>query len=177
MLERLAAETRADDAAASRRRTAWLGRQAEEEATFAGVLLDLADRDRAVVLHTQSGRVHRGWIEAVGTDFVGVRTATGHRTFLRLDTVATVRGQQAEVDTTGDRPLVVEADLTTLLRSLGPSRPRVVLVVGSGGASVSGELRWVGLDVLAVRLDGGSARTYVPLTAITEVGTTDDVLP
>ncbi|MBI2704761.1 MAG: hypothetical protein HYX32_05665 [Actinobacteria bacterium] len=176
MLTRLAAETRADDAAASRRRVAWLGRQAEEEATLGGVLLDLSERARPIAVQTASGRVHRGWVEAVGEDFVAVRTESGTDALVRFDGVGSVRSQPGGAITTGDRPLVVDASLVTVLRSLGPWRPRLVLCTGPKAEAVAGELRWVGADVTAIRLDGGGGLAYVPLAAISEVYAADRLI-
>lgn len=176
VLELLAAETRADDAAASRRRTAWLARQAEEEATLAGVLADLADRDRAVVIHSLSGRIHRGWIRAVGRDFLALGGSNGADTLIRTDAVASVRGQQGDDVATGDRTLIVDATLAAMLGSLGPLRPRVLVVTGAAVEPVVGELRFVGADVAALRLDGGGAPAYVPLGAITELTTHDKLV-
>ena len=80
-VERWAAEARARDAADSRVRERWLRRQAEDEAAFAGLLVDLAERGVAVIVTTSGGRHHVGRVEAVGTDFVAMAT-TGARTTL-----------------------------------------------------------------------------------------------
>jgi hypothetical protein len=173
VLERLAAETRADDAAAARSRTGWLGRQAEEEATLAGVLVDLAERRGPIVVATSAGRSHRGWVTAVGRDFVALRTDVGSDALVRFDSVAQVRSLTRQA-VLGDQPLVLEADFATTVRSLGRLRLRVL--VTSGGEVAVGELRWVGLDVAALRLDGPGTLTYLPLATMTELATTDDLL-
>ena len=49
-LERWAAEARVDEAARTRSRERWLRRQAEESGTLAGVLADLLEAGRAVVV-------------------------------------------------------------------------------------------------------------------------------
>ena len=49
-LMRWAAEGQVDEAARARSRERWLRQQAEEATTFASVLADLADRDRAVLV-------------------------------------------------------------------------------------------------------------------------------
>jgi hypothetical protein len=172
-LERLAAETRADDAAADRRRAGWLGRQAEEEATLAGVLVDLAERREAVALTTIAGRTHRGWVRAVGRDFVALRADVGADVLARFDGIVRIatRSRQAVV---GDRALLLETDFATTVRSLGGLRLRVLVAAGS--EAVVGELRWVGLDVAAVRLDGPGGLSYVPLATLTELCTVDDQL-
>lgn len=176
-LHRLAAEARADAAAASRRRTAWLARQAEEEASLVGVLLDLYDRGRAIVVKTSTGRVHRGWIETVGLDFLVLRTAPGSRVLMRLDQLVTLRTAQNEVDSVGDRPVHVEADLATLVRSLGPLRPYVSIIAGGAGTaeSICGDMTWAGRDIVAIRPNAGGSLVYVPLAAISELCTRDQL--
>jgi hypothetical protein len=71
-LERWAADARIEAAARRRARERWLRQQAEEEATLAGVLIDLGEHGAEVVVHTRTGRVHRGLIGVVGADFVGL---------------------------------------------------------------------------------------------------------
>src|SRR6266508_5927713 len=69
-LARWAADARVDEASAARARERWLLQQAEEEATTAGVLCDLAERAVPVVIETTVGRRHRATVGAVARDFV-----------------------------------------------------------------------------------------------------------
>src|SRR3954468_4899109 len=84
-------EARADDAGRHRGRERSLRRQAEEDATFAGTLLDLAERRAAVTIRTTAGRAHAGLVLAVGEDFCVVRSAGGDDTFVVLTAVSAVR--------------------------------------------------------------------------------------
>src|SRR3546814_9710109 len=81
-LDRWVAEARVDQAAQGRARERWLRTIAEEEATFAGVLADLAERASGVALSTTAGRRHRGSIGGLGADFVALRPADRKRTRL-----------------------------------------------------------------------------------------------
>src|SRR5262245_6119327 len=76
-LDRWVAEARVDEAARRRSRERWLRRQAEEESTVAGVLVDLLERGRPVTVHTRQGRRHHGEVRALGADFVAVATGQG----------------------------------------------------------------------------------------------------
>src|SRR4029077_3212757 len=80
-----------DEAARSRARTHWLARQALEEGTFAGVLTDLAERGRPVLVHLHSGRRHRGVPVAIGSDFVALAVAGGRSVLVALSAIASVR--------------------------------------------------------------------------------------
>ena len=162
-----AAEARVDDVIVQRRRTVWLRRQAEEEATLAGVLVDLAEQGRAVSVQTAAGHHHRGRITIVGRDLVGLSSPEGLVALVRLGAVVAVRPQPGTPKVTGDGPL----DLTTTLRreltELHHDRARVVLTL-PGAQTVVGALEGVGLDVVSVTTDGGG-QTYVPLCSVLEV--------
>lgn len=164
-------EARAADRGGSRVRERWLRRQAEEGATLAGTLLDLAERGSAVAVRTTTGRVSHGAVVAVGTDFVVLRAEDRRDVCVRLAAVATVRPQVGErhVSATGDRPAPLDLLLVEVLAGLAPDRPRVALVT-SAGELIAGELIAVGADVVTLRLDG-DRRTlcYVAATAVDEV--------
>jgi hypothetical protein len=92
-LGRLTDETRGDEAARARSREHWLRRQADEEASLGGVLVDLAERGDRVVLSTVTGRRHRGWLVAVGDDFCVVRAESGAEVLVSHRGLATVRAE------------------------------------------------------------------------------------
>lgn len=165
-LTRWLAEQRADEAAASRAREAGLRRAAAEDATFAGVLRDLAERTAVVVLTGVGGRVHRGTVRVVGRDVVVVRTALGD-VLVRADAVAAIRGEGTP-PAGADRPPALDVGLAEALAAVADDRPRVV-AVARDGRTVVGELRSVGVDVATVRLDDGAATVVVPLAAVAEV--------
>lgn len=163
-------DVRAGDRGAARVRERWLQRQAEEEATLAGTLLDLAERSATVAVRTTAGRVVQGAVVAVGTDFVVVRAVDRRDVCVRLAVVATVRPQVGErhVAAAGDRPAPLDLLLVEVLAGLAPDHPRVALVTG-GGELIAGELRAVGADVVTLRLDGDRrSLCYVAASAVGE---------
>ncbi len=170
-LEQWAADARAREAADARVRERWLRAQAAEEASLAGVLLALAERRETVVVTTGAGRRHRGVVTGVGVDFVVVELPAGTSTLVALAAVGDVRVAEegARVATTGDGPGTTSLGvrLGDVLAQAAGQRPRVA--VYAGAASVVGELRAMGSDVLTVRTDGDARAVYVPLTSLSEV--------
>lgn len=171
-LARWTARTRTDDAARSRTRERWLRRQAQEDARFAGVVLDLAEARAPVAVRTTSGRTLHGRMEAVARDFCVLRHDTGGATLLAFNAIATVRPQSGyrAGDAASERAAPVDAALPDVLARLAGERPRVRVVVDGGGEALAGELRSVGADVATMRLDGEPGGTvYVPLASVREV--------
>ena len=169
-LARWTADERADEAARSRMRERWLRRQAEEDARFAGVLLDLSEAGAGVAVRTAAGRTLHGQVAAVARDFCVVRHA-GMATFLAFAAVATVRPEPGfrAGDAASERAAPVGAALGEVLAGLAGDRPRVRIVVDGGGDAVAGELRSVGADVVTLRLDGEGGAVYLPLGAVREL--------
>jgi hypothetical protein len=161
-LTRLIAEVRTDDAVRARARERSLRQQATEEATLAGVLLDLAEEQAEVTLRTRSDRLAQGRLIAVGTDFVVLRSGATSDLLVAVAAISTVRRRPGEraPDTTGRRPPPPARSLAAHIASLAPERPRVTLTLGGEPGSLVGELRSAGLDVLTVLLDG-----HPPVTA------------
>jgi hypothetical protein len=169
-LERWAADARAREAAEARVRERWLRAQAAEEASLAGVLVALAERRETVVLTTAPGRRHRGIVTGVGVDFVAIESPAGMATLVALGVVADVRvAEEARtVATTGDADGgALGVRLADVLAQAAGQRPRVS--VHAGTASVVGELRSMGADVLTVRADGDAGAVYVGLASLSEV--------
>ena len=165
-LERWAAEAMVDEAARTRERARWLRIQAEEEASFVGTLLDLAERGRPVVLGVGDSRV-RGVIAGLGADFLAVRTDRNQQVLVRTDAVDSVRAEPGGVDVTGDRSTRFEVALAAVLGPIAADRPEV-LVRTRGGESVRGRLRSAGTDVFRLRVDGDPPTpTWIPLAAVT----------
>jgi hypothetical protein len=167
VLEAWLADLRVDEAATGRARAAWLARQALEEATFLGVLADLAERERPVLIDTTGHRRHQGRLRIVGDDFCCVRTRHDGHVLVHYDAVVAVRPAPREPDASGDRLLHPTVTLRAALTALAGDTTRV-LVVAKGGSSFAGELRSVGLDVVSLRLDDGRA-AYVRLASVAEV--------
>ena len=160
-------DARAAEVTAGRERQRWLRRQAEEEATLEGALLDLAERATVVALRTTAGRVHHGRVVAVGTDFVVIGADRGG-TCVRLSAVSSVRPGPGERHgpPTGAREPALDLLLVEVLGGLAPERPRVAIGTAAGEV-VSGELSAVGADVVTVRLDGdGRTPCYVAMAAV-----------
>ncbi len=168
-LTRWLADTRADAAAASRARERWLRQQAEEEALFAGILLDLAERAVSVVAHAPAGRRHRGSVRAVADDFCALRTTDGGDVLLRYDGLSSVRPLGPHPPMAGDRPQALDMAFGEAVAALAGDRPRV-LVVTLDGTGLSGDLRAAGRDVLTLRLDGDTRPVaYVPFGSVAEL--------
>ncbi|MDQ4132111.1 MAG: hypothetical protein M3179_02655 [Actinomycetota bacterium] len=179
-LDRWLADARAREAAEARVRERWLRQQAEEEGAFDAVLFDLAERQADVVVVSEAGNRHVGRIEAVGDDFVAVRT-TGRRLVLvalhavaqvrapRTAAAATTRREDGAAPEAGRRVSVTLADV--LARAAG-ERPR--LQVRTAGATLTGHLRAVGVDVVTVTADGDPpAVVYARVASLSEVSLLD----
>jgi hypothetical protein len=162
------ADARVADAAGRRSRERWLREVAAQEATMAGVLLDLAERRTAVALDTGAGRSHRGVVVAVGVDFVALQLRSGAEVLVALRAIAAVRLLAGEDVATGDRGDATGITLVEVLSTMAAERTRVLLV--TRGEPVSGELRSAGRDVVTVRTDADQPATaYVPLDGVLEV--------
>ncbi len=162
------ADARVDDAATERRRQWWLRRQAEEQSSLVGVLLDLAERGRPIVLSDRSGSSHRGRLSLIGANVVVIETGRGD-IVVPLVAVTSVRSDPGGAATTGDRRPESDVDLATVLMVLAGDRPRVTVML-EGGESMAGELAGSGLDVLRLLVDGpGRDSAYVALGAISHV--------
>lgn len=167
-LLRWAGDRRAEDAARSRADESWLRRQAQEEARFTGLAVDLAEQATPVAVRTTTGRQHRGVVVAVAEDFLVLRGVAGRSVFLPYHAIAVVRPSVDAGPGSPRRP-PLGARLVHALAGLAADRPRVVMVV-EGGETVTGELQTVGVDVVALRLDGNPpAILHLRVDAVTEV--------
>lgn len=168
-LDRWVAEARISEAALGRARERWLREVAEQEATLAGVLADLAERQTTVSVRLRGGRRHHGTISAVGADFVVVGQTMGVDLLIRVAAIATV-GTAPDVGATiGDRTVGTELRLADVLAELAADRERVV-VATEAGELLAGQLRSVGHDVAVLRTETvPPATAYLPLAAIVEV--------
>lgn len=176
-LERWAADARAREAADARVRERWLRAQAEEGTSLAGVLLNLAERGETVLVTTTVATRHRGAITGVGVDFVALAVASGTTTLVALTALGQVRaldgGKPNRPPATGDGVQAVQdrqafgVRLADVLGQAAGQRPRVS--VHTGDASVVGDLRAVGDDMLTLRADGAAGLVYVSLASVSEV--------
>ena len=169
-LDRWAAEARADERVASRAREGFLRRTTSEDATVAGVLLDLAEQGGPVLLTLAGGRRHRGVVRAVGHDFVGLVTAQGAQVLAATSGLVSVRPEARSRAVAGDRPVALTVGLPEVLAVAAEEHPRVLVVAVGDPDGLAGELRSVGRDVLVLRLDGVDRPTaYVPVPNLVEV--------
>ena len=150
-LSRWVAEGSADQAARSRARQRWLERQAQEEATLIGSIIDLAERGQAITITTTAGGRHTGAVVAVGSDFAIIHESRFGDIVIRHDAIAFVRPFPGDNTPTGDRPLDINLALADALVELSAERPRVQ--IATGGEELVGELRSAGYNVLMLRLD------------------------
>ena len=171
-LARWTAGARADDAARSRVRERWLRQQAQEEASFAGVALDLSEAGAGVAVRTTTGRTLHGCIATVAGDFCVLRHDAGAVTLVAFAAVASVRPDQGyrAGDAASERSAPVRARLADVLAGLAGERPRVRMILDGGGEALTGELRAVGSDVATLRLDGDAGGTvYLRIGSVGEV--------
>ena len=168
-LERWLATARADDAAAARARERWLRQIAEESSSFAGVLLDLAERATPVIVQSRGGRRHRGTITAVGVDFVALHTAQRADLLIAHLGIASIRTDGVASGAIGDRRPTYALAMAEAGAALAGDRPRVLVHTSADDDGTSGELRSAGTDVLTIQLDGNAGAAYVPIAAISEL--------
>lgn len=165
-LTRYLADQQVEAAASARARERWLRQAADEDATLAGILVDLAERADVVVIRTVAGRTHRGRVRAVGEDFTALATGAGD-VLVRHDAVVSVRPDGAPVHG-ADRARALAMGLAEALAVVAGERPRV-LVVGPDGTATAGELRTVGRDVVVLHQAEGQGAVYLPVAAAAEV--------
>lgn len=169
-LELWLADARVEGSADARARERWLQAAAEADATFVGVLLDLAERGAPVAVSTNAGRRHHGSVEVIGADFAALRTAGGAELLLVLAAITSVRTAPLVGATMGERVVTTELRLMEVLAELTTERTRVLLVTVDGRDAVAGELSAVGYDVVRLRTDADPPATaYVPAGSIAEV--------
>ena len=171
-LERWAAEARVDDAARSRARERELRRQAEEGATLAGVLADLAETGSSVRVQLRGGQTIVGVVRALGDEVVVVQpSASGHGPAVAaLPAVTGVRAGPAARPLAGDRRVRSGLRLVDVLAELAAERERVRLLTADGDG-FDGRLRSLGRDVVALtgEAGAGAGAAYVSLAALVAV--------
>lgn len=155
-LLRLLDRARAADALAARARERLLRTVAEEGATLAGTLVDLAEAGAEVRVRTTFGRPASGPVRFVGSDFAVVGDV-----WVRLSAIVAVLG--ASSPAAGDRA-PSDVLLSEALHRIATERPRVALA--TPGEVLAGELVAAGVDVVTVRLDGEAGLAYVPVASV-----------
>lgn len=176
-LDRWVAEARVDEAALRRSRERWLEEVAEQEATLAGVLADLAERRGPLTLHTRGGRRHHGVLRVLGLDFVVAGLPSGTDVLVAIDSLTSVRTAPTVELAVGVEHGISEHGggvatglrLHDVLSELAADRERVVIVTVDG-ETITGPLRSIGHDVAVLRTDAEPRATaYVALSAMAEI--------
>lgn len=170
MLDESTAEERSSNRSAQR----WSRQVDEEEATWIGTLIDLAEQRKSVDLCTTTGQNHRVVIDAVGPDVVVTQRADLAQLYIRLEVIEALTGAGRPTATgvgTGNG-----ATFHELLFGLCADRPTVSVTTRSGRI-VHGTLIAVGSDVLTLRSlepnsnsnDHRPSSTMIPVLAAAEV--------
>jgi hypothetical protein len=165
-------ESTVDERAENRSAQRWSRQVNEEEATWIGILVDLAEQGKSVGLSTSTGQNHRVVIDAVGPDVVRARRSDTSHLYLRIETLELLTGAGRSAAT--GVGIGKGATFHELLFGLSADRPTVSVTTRSG-LVVHGTLTAVGSDVLTIRsLDApaGEARpvsTMIPVLAAAEV--------
>lgn len=157
------AALRAGQVATERQRERWLAQRLGDDTTFAGVLVDLAERAAPVAVETTAGLVARGRIAWVGVDHVALEDGDVRWLVAISAVVAVTPAPGGPPARSGREHRVDDTTLAEVLALAAAERPEVALVA-VGGARVAGELVAVGVDVAVVR-DGGSTR-YARLDSV-----------
>jgi hypothetical protein len=153
-------EATSGEQASTRGRERSLRRQATEEATVVGTLLDLAESGARISVSMGPGRRVEGVPVGVGSDVV-VLHDRGEHVAVRVDAIAIVRpapGQRV-VAATGDRPAAMRLRFVELLARLADARPEVAVVLDTG-ETLAGTLVAVGADVLTVQVGAEGDLAY-----------------
>jgi hypothetical protein len=164
---RWAAGQRAGSAAAARSRERSLREQARASATWAGILVDLAEA-ATVVGALVAGQRRSGRLVGVGRDFCILEPRSGRTALVCLDAVSELSpdyGTTAGLPA-GDRGAALDLTLMTAMALLAEERYPVA-VLTTTGAETAGDLVAVGADVLTIRTNPPARRVvYVPRTAV-----------
>jgi hypothetical protein len=159
------AEGQVDEAARARARQRWLERQAAEEATLAGVLVDLAERGRPVLVTTRGGHRLSGPVRAVGADFGVVRETRLGDVVFPIDRIGSIRAAPGDGLPAGTTPVTFGLTFGAGVTELAADRPHVV--VSAAGETHRGTLASAGADVITVLLDAARRETvHVATSAI-----------
>jgi hypothetical protein len=130
--------------ARARSRRRWLRQQAAEDATLAGILLDLAESSVRLTVRTLAG-AHCGVVAAVSTRMCVLSCDEGFAVIaLSAITMITPPGPAL-----GDRVPTLAMDLGDVLSVVGADRPAVQLELVNG-RTVDGMLQEVGRDVVTL---------------------------
>jgi hypothetical protein len=163
---RWAAGERTTEAARDRTRERWLRDQASATASWAGIMVDLAEQATTVVIGMGPLRL-TGRIVGVARDFCVVEQAGGRPVLIALDAISAVWPAPSGAGSPGgDRPPGLALSMAGALSALADERSRVLLTLEDGD-QLEGELVAVGEDVITLRTQPPSRRSiYVRLASV-----------
>ena len=175
-IARWVASERVARAAAERSRARSLAAQSAATATWAGVLVDLAEQEAPVSVAVVGARI-AGRLVGVARDFCVVEVGDGHPAVIRLDAITEVgttsgpggRGSRIAAPggsaPGGSRRPAAAVSLVDVLEAAAAEASPVSLHTPSG--MVNGDLVALGQDVVTLRDPGPSQRRiHVPLSAV-----------
>ncbi len=151
---RWAAAERAAEAAGTRSRERSLRDQAAGEATWAGLLVDLAETLAQVTLGVGARRL-TGVLVGVGRDFCALDQRGGYPLLIPNDRIVAV---WKEGPASGSRFPHLELSFEAALAGLAEERSPVCVHL-AGGTQVSGELVGCGTDLVTVRTEAPARRS------------------
>jgi hypothetical protein len=163
---RWAADQRAVSAAGSRSRQRSLREQAAASATWAGTVVDLAERGALVTVVVGQQR-RGGRIVGVGRDFFVLDARSSRCALIVLSAVdALWPDQTATTLPAGDRRGAIDLTLMMALALLAEERAPVCLTTTSG-IETAGNLVATGADILTIRTETPNRRlAHVPFSAV-----------
>ena len=146
-LARWLADCLVDEAAAARSRQRSLEQQAAQEASIAGVLLNLAERGRLVNIKTLTGQTCEGHLTSVGADFVFMHAHENQELLIPNRSIAVIKSSGTNCLSLGTRtPSTV--CLADTLEWLAADKAHVEVVVAD--ETVRGRLQTSGTDLIAI---------------------------
>lgn len=170
-LDHWLSELQVEQAARDRARRWSLRQAAREEATLAGLIADLAERGRPMLVDVASGRHHRGRVRLLGDDFCALRTTSGTETLISFGAITAVRPQPGEAGALGDRTATTATTMAAAAARLAGLGLEVQVVRRGDSTWVTGDLASVGRDVLVLRV-ARRDEIYVPLASVEELSLT-----
>jgi hypothetical protein len=170
-LDAWAAGARAQDAAAARARQRWMRQQADEQADFVSMLVELRERATSTTVTTSGGRTYRGRIAVVGRDCLVLTMNQGRTVVVAASAVLAVRPDEDRAVTLTVDPRQPGAEsMAEVVRRAAVDRPHVTVHAPGAPQPIVGELQACGLDVMALLLAGEPpVPAYLRLTSVSEM--------
>jgi hypothetical protein len=161
---RWAAQERVAEAAGMRSKERSLRDQAAGEATWSGLLVDLAESQGEVELDLGSRRI-AGRVVGMGRDFCVVEQRGRRTALIPTDRIVAVWG---DGPATGSRYPDLDLSFEAALAALADERSPVCMNL-AGGGQISGELIGCGADLVTLRTEPTARRTVHVRTSHIEV--------